>query len=264
MTNLSRRSVMLTGAAASLAAGSLAAEADQAPSFPAEYHECCNRWIDYERWRLLRFLETIDDEDDPDFAVEREADREAMAPYRAAKARLFERPVRTLVDVVALLRLRGGKTANLYAPTTGRRPRRSQNPQGRRAARGLAVASAEDLIRLEAEYRARREAAERSAPGAPDLIGSVTYRPRDSDRREPGFSGSHHFSCRNTICRSGSTSSVSPGRRVPPLLGRHLPAPRHIASFDLTSQPPAFLIGQLGDVAVFDFWHEQVSKKAPL
>ena len=36
MTNPTRRSVMLSGAAASLAAGSLAAEADQAPTFSAE------------------------------------------------------------------------------------------------------------------------------------------------------------------------------------------------------------------------------------
>ena len=173
MTNLSRRSVMLTGAAASLAAGSLAAEADQAPSFPAEYHECCNRWIDYERWRLLRFLETIDDEDDPDFAVEREADREAMAPYRAAKARLFERPVRTLFDVVALLRLAWWEDGQfIRADDWEAASDEAKTLKAVEPLVGWPWQVPEDLIRLEAEYRARREAAEaeRARRPRPDRV----------------------------------------------------------------------------------------------
>ena len=60
---------MLSGAAASLAAGTLAAEADQAPSFSPEYWACYHSRIEFESERLLRALETSDD-DDPDFAVE--------------------------------------------------------------------------------------------------------------------------------------------------------------------------------------------------
>jgi hypothetical protein len=164
MQNLSRRSLMLTGAAASLAAGSLAAEAAQAPSFPAEYHECCNRWIDYERWRLLRVLATIDDEADPNFAVEREADREAMAPYLEAKARLFARPVRTIYDVVALLRLAWWENGQFIR--VGEWEAGSDEAKTLKAVEPLVGGPwqvPEDLIRLEAEYRVRREAAEEAA-----------------------------------------------------------------------------------------------------
>ncbi len=168
MSNPTRRSVMLSGAAASLAAGTLAAEADQAPSFSPEYWACYHSRIEFESERLLRALETSDD-DDPDFAVE----REAVVPYREAKARLFEHPVRTVYDIVALLRAVWWDDGHFVRVEDWRE--NSDEAKTLKAIEPLVGGPwqvPDDLIRLEAEDRARREAAEaaRARRPRPDRV----------------------------------------------------------------------------------------------
>jgi hypothetical protein len=159
MSNLSRRSVMLTGAAASLAAGSLAAEADQAPTFSPEYQECYRRWIDYERFRLSRALAEETTDEDPDFDAVREADREDTAPYRAAKDRLFERPVRNVFDIVALLRVAWWEDGHFVRVDDWRET--TDEAKTLRAVEPLVGGSwgvPEDIVRLDAAKQVKDEA----------------------------------------------------------------------------------------------------------
>ena len=148
----------------SLAAGSLAAEADQAETFSAEYYECERRWIAFERVRLSRA-------DYHASEAEYKAEDAAFERYTQAEAALTARGVTTLSNAVALMRTEAWRHDSFVR----------EQYDGIRQSLELAEKVTghwhvpDDLIRLDAEMQAKEEAYFASRPirwDPDDCIGS--------------------------------------------------------------------------------------------